>query len=230
MGWPRRIHSAGLIYHVINRGNNRQAIFLEAEDYLRYLRLLYHYKKKYGFKLFAFCLMSNHVHLLLQVNSHPLSKIMQAMTIAHTKHYHFKYRCCGHVWQGRFRSPVVSDDEHLLRVMSYIEQNPLRANIVKQIDEYRYSSYKLNVRQKDSKLIDREENPIWKAMGKDTQERINGCRRYLAERIAENNVRQIQKGTRGIGDYMTARFKNQIAEMLPKKRRRGRPRKNGINC
>jgi len=75
----------GLIYHVINRGNNRQAIFLEDEDYELYLGLLYRYKQKFGFKLFSYCLMTNHIHLLIRVNEKAtISQIMQRLTNAHT--------------------------------------------------------------------------------------------------------------------------------------------------
>ena len=87
MGWPKRWHLPGLIYHIINRGNNRQAIFLEDEDYRRYLSFLYHYKLKFGFKIYAFCLMTNHVHLLIQVSTVKICKIMQALSII------FIYKC-----------------------------------------------------------------------------------------------------------------------------------------
>ena len=77
-----RIHYPGLIYHVINRGNNRQAIFLEDEDYERYLGVLYRFKKAYEFKLFAYCLMTNHVHLLIKVSEKGnISKVMQSITL-----------------------------------------------------------------------------------------------------------------------------------------------------
>lgn len=225
MGWPNRWHRAGLIYHVINRGNNRQAIFLEEEDYRRYLSFLYHYKLKYNFKLFAYCLMTNHVHLLIQVNTVSISKIMQAITISHTKHYHYKYRCCGHIWQGRFKSPIVSDDEYMLSVMAYIEQNPLRAKMVKNVEDYFWSSYKMNISRKEYKLIDRKENPVWQQLGIDDQERIKKYRDSLNQRIEERKVKEIQQGTQGQRHYFSERFEEQIKSLLPIKRKRGRPRK-----
>lgn len=159
MGRYARIVYPGLTYHVINRGNNRDVIFAEEEDYYQYLNTIERYKKKYEFKLFAYCLMTNHVHLLIKVSDKAnISRVMQSLTIAHTRFYNFKYRRCGHVWQGRFMSPIVSEDGHLLMVMRYIEQNPVRAKMVQRAEDYRWSSYKLNVRLEDSKLIDRNAN------------------------------------------------------------------------
>ena len=81
-----RIYSPGLIYHVINRGNNRQVIFLEDEDFERYLGVIYRFKKVYEFKLYAYCLMTNHVHLLIKVGAKgSISKIMQSITLAEDK-------------------------------------------------------------------------------------------------------------------------------------------------
>ncbi len=102
MARRKRVCLPGLVYHVINRGNNRQAIFLEDEDYEKYLGLIYRYKGLFNFKLFAFCLMTNHVHLLIQVGEKKtISQIMQSLTNAHTRHYNFKYQTSGHVWQWK---------------------------------------------------------------------------------------------------------------------------------
>ena len=103
MGRYARITRPGLIYHVINRGNNKEIVFVEEEDYRHYLNTIQRYKKKYGFKLFAFCLMTNHVHLLIKVSdTGTISRIMQSITVAHTRYYNYSYKRCGHVWQGRF--------------------------------------------------------------------------------------------------------------------------------
>src|ERR1700733_2793698 len=107
MGRYARITHPGLIYHVIKRGNNRGVVFAEEEDYQHYLNTLQRYKKKYGFKLFAYCLMTNHVHLLIKVGQEgTISRIVQSITIAHTRYYNYIYHQCGHVWQGRFQSPL----------------------------------------------------------------------------------------------------------------------------
>lgn len=224
---PKRLHHPGFIFHVINRGNNRQAIFLEDEDYERYLGILYRYKIKFNFHIFAYCLMTNHVHLLIQVNENAsISKIMQCITIAHTRHYHFKYRSGGHVWQGRFRSPLVSNDEYLLKVMLYIEQNPVRAKMVKRVQDYHWSSYKLQIMKKSPKMIDRDQNPAYVRLGGAEDERRNSYQRLMQKELEEFDQKQIEKSLKGEGHYISERFREQINEMLPRKRSIGRPRKS----
>jgi len=226
MGRDRRYNQAGIIHHIVNRGNNRQAIFLEGTDQRHYLRCLYNYKKKYQFQLYAFCLMTNHVHLLLRVGvKGNLSKIMQSLAVAYCRWYHYKYRCSGHIWQGRFSSSIVSDDEYLLTAMQYVEENPVRAGIVKEIGDYLYSSYKLNVRYKSSKLIDREENPAYKALGQDEESRSTAYRKLMVNRLDEHRLDEVRKSFEGNKGFMSERFRRQREEMLPKKRLRGRPRK-----
>lgn len=225
MGFGSRIIAAGLIHHIINRGNNHEIIFVEQEDYEKYLGLIYRFKKKYEFKLFAYCLMTNHIHLLIQPSEKgTISKIMQSLTVAHTRHYHYKYQRCGHLWQGRFFSPIVSDDQHMLNVMLYIEQNPLRAKMVADVSDYKWSSYKLNTRQSSSKLIDRDDNPIFQALGKNDYERAYQYEQLMRESIDDADLKAIRKSACG-GHYISDKFKEQIADMLPKKRRRGRPSK-----
>ena len=222
-----RIHYPGLIYYVINRGNNRQAIFLEDEDYERYLGVLYRFKKAYEFKLFAYCLMTNHVHLLIKVSEKGnISKIMQSITLAHTKHYHHKYRTSGHVWQGRFRSPIVSNDEYMIEVMSYIEKNPVKAKMVRSVEDYRWSSYLLNVRKKESKLIDRQNNEAYMRLSQDLSGRIKVYKQKVEEKISEDKLKKLERSMLGESQYMSEKFSEQIKQLLPQKRKRGRPRKN----
>jgi len=228
MGRMKRVSHPGLVVHVVNRGNNRQKIFHEEDDYRRYLSVVQHYKKKFGFHLFAFCLMTNHVHLLIRVGEKSVSKIMQSITLAHTKHYHFKYSGCGHVWQGRFKSPVVSDDDHLLTVMAYIEQNPVRAKMVPRVDDYRWSSFKMNASFREFPLVDRRENPVWPTLGRDDRERITAYRKLVEGRIGRDRLEEIVKSTRGQGHFMSERYRKRLAALIPEKRRPGRPRTRGI--
>jgi putative transposase len=229
MGRYRRITHPGLVYHVIKRGNNRDVIFAEEEDYQRYLNTLQRYKKKYGFKLFAYCLMTNHVHLLIKVGQEgTISRIVQSITIAHTRYYNYIYRRCGHVWQGRFHSPIVSEDGYFLNVMKYIEQNPLRAGMVKKIEDYRWSSYLLNVRNKRSILIDRDENVVFKSLGIDDQERIRAYRQLVNVSLNDGELKELHFSTRKGGNYLSQKFQKQISLLLPNKRRRGRPKKSEL--
>ena len=93
------------------------------------------------FELYGYCLMTNHFHLLIRPQQHNISQLMQSVLVSHTQRYHKHRQSLGHVWQGRFKSPVIEDDEHLLTVLRYIEANPVRAEMVKRAGEYRWSSF-----------------------------------------------------------------------------------------
>ena len=142
---PLRPIGDGLVYHVINRGNNRQDVFHKPDDFQAFLKALVELKERKPFALYGYCLMNNHFHLLLRpTGDATISRIMQSLLVSHTQRYHRHYHSGGHVWQGRFKSPVIQNDEHLLTVVRYIEANPLRARIVKRADLYPWSSYRVH--------------------------------------------------------------------------------------
>jgi putative transposase len=138
---PLRPIADGLTYHVINRGNNRQPVFHGEGDYLAFLKALADLKERKPFDLYGYCLMGNHIHLLLRPRQGTISRIVQSLLVSHTQRYHRFHHSGGHVWQGRFKSPVIQDDDHLLAVLRYIEANPLRARMVEHAGEYRWSSF-----------------------------------------------------------------------------------------
>jgi putative transposase len=141
---PLRPIAEGLIYHVINRGNNRQTVFRKAGDFQAFLETIAKLKERKPFELFGYCLLSNHFHLLIRPKGTSISRIVQSLLVSHTQRYHKHYRSGGHVWQGRFKSPVIQNDEHALTVLRYIEANPLRAGIVTDAADYRWSSYRVH--------------------------------------------------------------------------------------
>jgi len=151
---PLRPIDDGLIYHVINRGNNRQDVFHKAEDFAAFLEALGDLKARKPFALFGYCLLNNHFHLLIQPQETSISRIMQSLLVSHTQRYHKHYRSGGHVWQGRFKSPVIQNDEHLLTVLRYIEANPLRAGLVKRAADYQWSSYAAHGEGAPNPLLD----------------------------------------------------------------------------
>ena len=139
---PLRPIEQGLIYHVINRGNNRQGVFLKERDFEAFLQAMRDLKERRPFELYGFCLMTNHIHLLIKPLETTISRVMQSLLVSHTQRYHRHHKSGGHVWQGRFKSPVIQDDEHLLTVLRYIEANPLRAQMVKRAEDYAWSSFR----------------------------------------------------------------------------------------
>ena len=138
---PLRPIADGLVYHVINRGNNRQPVFHGEGDFAAFLKAVADLKQRKAFDLYGYCLMSNHIHLLIRPREGTISRIVQSLLVSHTQRYHRVHRSGGHVWQGRFKSPVIQDDDHLLTVLRYIEANPLRARLVEHAGAYRWSSF-----------------------------------------------------------------------------------------
>ena len=129
-------------YHITTRGNQRQKIFIGNEDHEKYLEKLKKYKRKYRFRLYSYCLMPNHIHIIGEIlKKENLAKFMQGINRAYTAYFNKTYHKVGHLWQGRFKSKVVTKDEYLINSINYTELNPVRANIVKIPQEYRWSSY-----------------------------------------------------------------------------------------
>ena len=149
----QRQKSESGIYHVMLRGINQQQIFQE-EDNLKFLQIVKECKAISEFKLFAYCLMGNHVHLLIKEGKEPLELIFKRIGNRFVYWYNTKYKRVGHLFQDRFRSEPVETDEYFLTVLRYIHQNPVKAGIVKSCGKYRFSSY--NEYIKESKIIDDE--------------------------------------------------------------------------
>lgn len=135
-----RIHYEGALYHVICRGNNREPVLLDPKDKLKYFHLISKYKQTFYFRIFAWCLMDNHAHLLIEVGSVPLSKIMQGIQQSFTLYYNEKYCRTGHVFEQRYKAMIVDKERYLLALIRYIHNNPVRAGMSGGLD-YRFSSH-----------------------------------------------------------------------------------------
>jgi REP element-mobilizing transposase RayT len=136
-----RIEYEGAFYHIITRGNQRQKIFKDPVDYQQYLQFLTIYKNRYSFFLYAYVLMGNHVHLLIETRETPLSKILQGLNQRYTLYYNRKYRTVGHLFQGRYKAILCEKEAYLLALLRYIHRNPLRAKIIDRLDSYPWSSH-----------------------------------------------------------------------------------------
>ncbi|MBE6777131.1 MAG: transposase [Ruminococcaceae bacterium] len=136
----RRKSESG-IYHIMLRGINQQQIFEDEEDGFRFLETLSKYKEQCGYEIYAYCLMGNHVHILLKEGKENLTLVLKRIAGSYVYWYNWKYRRCGHLFQDRFKSEPVEDDAYFLTVIRYIHQNPIKAGICKNIDGYKFSSY-----------------------------------------------------------------------------------------
>lgn len=153
MARKSRIEYNGAFYHVITRGNQRQKIFKDKQDYTKYLKILSDYKGRYKYLMYAYVLMNNHVHLLIQTQETPLSKILQGINQRYTIYFNKKYKTIGHLFQGRYKAILCNKDEYLLILLKYIHLNPVRAGIVKDADKYEWSSHHYYIEKHDREDI-----------------------------------------------------------------------------
>lgn len=150
-----RIGLSAQIYHVTNRGNNRDWVFREEEDFRRYIEILVRYKANGAFLLHHWVLMNNHVHLLMGIPENgSLAKTMQGINLAYTVWFNRKYKRVGHLWQGRFRSFPVEEDLYLLECGRYIERNPVRAGLVENPGDYPWSSFRFHSKIHRDRITD----------------------------------------------------------------------------
>ena len=139
---PRRARekSESGIYHIILRGANRQEIFHDDEDCLRFLETVERYKKQIDIRIYGWCLMGNHIHLLLGEGYEEISVTMKRIGVSYAWYYNWKYNTVGHLFQDRFKSERVDRDKYLITVIRYIHQNPAKAGLVKKPADWKWSS------------------------------------------------------------------------------------------
>ena len=126
------------IYHIFNRGNQRQEVFHDEEDFQTFLSILVHYKLKYGFKNYHFILIPNHFHFIWWIkNAEIMPKAMKEITLAYTNVHHRKYNTIGHLWQGRYKNMIVEEEKYLDRLAGYVERNAVRAGLVKEPGQWK---------------------------------------------------------------------------------------------
>jgi putative transposase len=133
--------SESKIYHIMIRGNERKDIFLDNEDKKRFIEILNEKNKDRKFAIYAYCLMDNHVHILINEGSDEIGKIMKRINISYAYYFNKKYDRIGHLFQDRFKSEGIESDAYLLSVVRYIHNNPVKASMVKRVEEYKWSSY-----------------------------------------------------------------------------------------
>ncbi len=164
----RKKSSTG-IYHIIMRGINHQAIFEDTEDYQRLIKTLLFYLDECRYKIYAYCIMTNHVHLLLEEGHVPIATVMRKICASYVYWYNLKYDRVGNLFQDRFKSEPVDSDKYFLQVIRYIHQNPVKAGLVKNAEQYTWSSYSEYLSR--ARLTDADF--VLNMFGTDRQEAIN---------------------------------------------------------
>jgi putative transposase len=158
-----RLLAPGLLYHVIARGNQRRPTFVDERDYRAYLTRLATYRDRYAVRLYAYCLMPNHVHLLVETGLPPLSKFMQGLQQAYTVRFNRVHDTVGHVFQGRYKAIVCDSDAYLATLVRYIHLNPVRAGLVARPEDYPHSGHHYYLRGASTGLLDTA--PVLRLLG-----------------------------------------------------------------
>ena len=197
-----RISPVDIPVHLIQRGNNRQFCFDADTDYTAYLGWLTEYAKRGHVDIHAWVLMTNHVHLLCTPRIEgALSRMMQSMGRSYVRYFNRLYDRSGTLWEGRYKSCLIQDDSHLLEVYRYIELNPVRAGMVAEPGEYRWSSYQANALGQPSALC--TPHPTYLALGTDDNQRQQQyrslCERYVDDEELEAIRTSANKGL-ALGD------------------------------
>lgn len=142
MARPLRIEYPNAWYHVMNRGRHGEDIFADQKDYDAFLAILQESSGMFGVRIVAYCLMSNHYHLLLQTPSGNLSRVMRHVNGVYTQRYNRRHKIDGQLFRGRYKSVLVEEDTYLLELLRYIHRNPVKAGICQAVEDYRWSSHR----------------------------------------------------------------------------------------
>ncbi|TAH72823.1 MAG: transposase [Anaerolineaceae bacterium] len=137
----RREWYPNAVYHIVTRGNHKQNIFLDKTDYWQYIKYLRLIKDKHPFKLYSYCLMSNHIHLQIATIDTEIWTIMKGINWHYSKYFNAKYDTVGHLFQDRYYSEIIEKESYLLETSKYIHLNPVKACIVDSPIKYPWSSY-----------------------------------------------------------------------------------------
>jgi putative transposase len=146
--------TGGFVYHLFNHGIGRQKIFRTEEDYQFFLELMAKANQIYPVKVFAYCLMPDHFHVVLRPQeTGVVSRWVHWLLTCHVHHHHQIHKTKGHLWQGRFRAFIVQEDLHFLSVMRFVEGNPVRRGLVESADQWHWSSHLENIGRKEKRIV-----------------------------------------------------------------------------
>ena len=201
MARKARIHVPGGLYHVMLRGNAGEDIFFSKEDRYHFYLLLQEGISRFGYRVHGFCLMRNHIHLVLQVGKVPLSKILQNLSFRYTRWFNQKKKRIGHLFQGRYKALLVDADQYLLQLIRYIHLNPVRAKIVKRPEEYPWSGHKAYLGRQKLPWLSTEW--VLGQLGKRKLKAVEKYQEYVREGVQEGHREDFHRGkedVRVLGD------------------------------
>lgn len=222
-----RFYLPGVPAHVVQRGNNRQAVFFSDGDYKTYLGWLDEACERHGCVLHAYVLMTNHVHLLLTPEKRDsISRVIQFVGRKYVTYINHLYGRSGTLWEGRHKGNVIEDSAYLLACMRYIELNPVRAGMTETPGEYRWSSYRDNAFGKGSGLV--TGHRLYMKLGNADEARQHAYRELFSNALDANQLHQLRAAVQTGTPLGNDRFREQIERKTGVRAgqlRRGRPEK-----
>ena len=222
-----RICPVDIPQHIIQRGNNRHACFVTDQDFITYSAYLKEYADQFEVQVHAWVFMTNHVHLLCTPNvENGISNMMQALGRRYVRYFNNAYRRSGTLWEGRFKSCVIEEENYLLQVYRYIELNPVRAKMVKIPAEYKWSSYQINALGKESELC--TPHPLYLRLGNDTAIRLIEYQKLFNIILLNEKLDEIRTTTHKGMAIGSNKFKLEIERLTGRRMtegKRGRPKK-----
>lgn len=215
-----RAVAVGFPHHVVQRGNNREKVFFNKRDKDQYLSLLKKYKDKWNSPILAYCLMSNHVHLLTRPQKEEsLYKMMQGITLCYTQYINRQYKRTGRLWESRYYSCIVDEERYLWAVARYIEQNPVRVRVVKRVEDYPYSSARAHIIGIRAEVLGEE--LFEERQRKDYAD-------FIRAGMSEEEINKLRYSTRTGRPFGSEEFMNKMEKQLGRRfilKPIGRPRK-----
>ncbi len=206
-----RVIAVGEPHHIVHRGVRRQNVFILPEDKAKYLSILKLQAELFGLKIWAYCLMDNHVHLIVVPETE--KSLPQAIAETHklyTRLINFREGCRGHLWEGRYRSTVM-DERYVYAAVRYVERNPVRANIVQRAEEYQWSSAKAHTRRIHAPIL----TPFY------LMDEIKNWSKYLAEEERELSI--IRKHSRTGRPLGSAEYIRQLEKQMGRRLLKQKP-------
>lgn len=215
-------------HHIVQRGHNRKVVFLANDDYRFYLENLKEWKIKLGVKLYAWCLMTNHVHLIVEPgdDTGTISELMKRLAGRQAAFVNKQENRSGALWEGRFKASPIQRDNYLLACCRYIEMNPVRANMVVGPRQYRWSSYRERIGCADQGLLDIDASYL--SLADNENRRIELYQAYLKQGASDNEMELLRNSLARNQLTGNVRFIDEIETRLGQRvehRARGRPAK-----
>lgn len=215
-------------HHIIQRGHNRQVVFVSDEDYLYYIDNLKYWKKSLECKVYAYCLMTNHVHLIVDPfqNVVNLALLMKRLAGRQTRYVNKIEKRTGTLWEGRYKSSPIKTEEYLLACCRYVECNPVRAGIVKNPEDYKWSSYRHKTGIEYIEWLDLD--PCFNSLGLTQKERENQYKEWVSTSIPHGEWEMIRQAVKKGQLTGSSKFIEEVAIKIGRRiefRGQGRPKK-----